>query len=255
MEKTLKIRDTVLGEGKPKIIVPIVDITKDEILYHAQSFEAHDIDIVEWRADYFNGVDDHEAVRDVLMNLREILSKRLLLFTLRTSQEGGEKNITPSDYLALNRFVAESGYADLVDVEIFRDNAQENIDAIHALGVKVVGSNHDFNKTPPFDELISRLKKMQNMGADIPKLAVMAKSPGDVLTLLCATYKMHTKYADRPILTISMRGVGSISRMCGEIFGSCASFGTIGHGSAPGQISVEDLRKVLEVIHVSNDRI
>lgn len=251
--KTLKIRNIVLGEGTPKIIVPIVDKTEEEILNRAVSFTGQNIDIVEWRVDHFTQVDDIPSVLRVLEGLRGRLGDKLLLFTFRTSLEGGERSITPENYMALNCAVAESSYADLVDVEVFSENAQHVITAIHAAGVKVVGSNHDFDKTPPQNEIIYRLRKMQDMGADILKIAVMAQSARDVLTLLSATEEMYSSYADRPILTMSMRGLGSISRMAGEIFGSCATFGAIGQGSAPGQVSVQDLSQVLKVIHNAND--
>lgn len=242
----------MLGEGAPKIIVPIVDKTKEAILDRASTFAGEQLDIVEWRADHFAQVDDVNAVLQVLAGLRERLPEKVLLFTFRTSREGGERSISPEDYLTLNRSVAQSGFADLVDVEIFSRNAQETIDAIHEAGAKVVASNHDFDKTPSHSEIVYRLRRMQDMGADIPKIAVMAQSPRDVLTLLSATEEMYTDYADRPILTMSMRGLGSISRMAGEIFGSCATFGSIGQGSAPGQVSVRDLSQVLDVIHKAN---
>ena len=61
---------------------------------------------------------------------------------------------------------------------------------------------------------------MQELGADIPKIAVMPTCRRDVLTLLCATEEMYTEHADRPIITMSMAGTGLISRLCGEVFGS-----------------------------------
>ena len=42
------------------------------------------------------------------------------------------------------------------------------IDTAHACSVKVVVSNHDFDKTPSKEELVSRLRKMRRLGADIP---------------------------------------------------------------------------------------
>ena len=60
---------------------------------------------------------------------------------------------------------------------------------------------------------------MQDMNADIPKIAVMPQNKKDVLTLLAATEEMTTTYADRPIITMSMAGTGVISRLCGEVFG------------------------------------
>lgn len=254
MEHTLTVRNLTLGSGAPKIIVPIVEPTEEGILAKAQQLSAHDFQILEWRVDHFDHWDDPDVVCRVLQGLRQRLEDKVILFTFRTLQEGGQRAIDPEAYIQLNTQVARSGAADLVDVEIFMGDAivRRAIDAIHAEGCLVVGSNHDFQTTPPQEELVRRLRKMQDMGADIPKIAVMANDPQDVLTLLSATYEMHSRYADRPILTMSMRGLGSISRMAGEIFGSCATFGAVGQGSAPGQVSADDLAQVLRIIHQAN---
>ena len=120
-------------------------------------------------------------------------------------------------------------------MEIFSGDSvvRENIDGIHQAGRIVVGSNHDFQRTPSQADLIFRLRKMQDMGADIPKIAVMPRSAGDVLTLLSATEEMARCYADRPIITMSMFLPGVVSRLCGEVFGSSMTFGAVGQVSAP----------------------
>lgn len=123
------------------------------------------------------------------------------------------------------------------------------IASIHACGVKVIGSNHDFDKTPAKSDIVFRLRKMQDMEADIPKIAVMPKSRKDVLTLLAATEEMASCYADRPIITMSMSGLGSISRISCEVFGSCLTFGSGSKASAPGQIGAEELYQVLNTVH------
>ena len=92
---------------------------------------------------------------------------------------------------------------------------------------------------------------MQELGADIPKIAVMPQNKKDVLILLSATREMSEEHADRPIITMSMAGTGVISRLCGEVFGSALTFGAAGKASAPGQMGVEDLKTVLELLHKS----
>jgi 3-dehydroquinate dehydratase-1 len=90
---------------------------------------------------------------------------------------------------------------------------------------------------------------MQDLGADIPKIAVMPQNKKDVLTLLAATEEMASEYADRPIITMSMAGTGVISRLAGEVFGSALTFGAAAKASAPGQMGVEDLKQVLTLLH------
>lgn len=249
--KTVTVKDVTIGQGTPKIIVPIVGRTKDEIVNAAVNFKDFQLDIVEWRVDWFYGVDDINQVLDVLKEMRRSMPNTPILFTFRTKKEGGEKEIQPDDYVALNKEVAKSGMVDMIDVEAFTGDeyVKEIIDCAHENNVKVVASNHDFDKTPDKDELVSRLCKMQDMGADIPKIAVMPQNKKDVLTLLEATAEMVDQHADRPIITMSMSGLGLISRLCGEVFGSSATFGAVGKVSAPGQMNVEGLTTVLKLIN------
>lgn len=248
---TIKVRDIEIGAGAPKIIVPIVGVTKEDILNEAKTFDSIPVDVVEWRVDWFEHVFEFDKVEDVLKDLRNVLGNIPLLLTFRTKKEGGEKAIDTKDYKELNLRAAKTGYVDFIDVEIFTgdDVVREIIDGAHATGVKVIASNHDFFKTPAKSDIIYRLRKMQDMGADIPKIAVMPQSRRDVLTLLCATEEMITDYADRPIITMSMAGTGVISRLCGEVFGSSMTFGAAKKASAPGQMGVNDLNTVLDLLH------
>ena len=80
-------------------------------------------------------------------------------------------------------------------------------------------------------------------------MGVMMKGEKDVLTLLSATEEMASDYADRPIITMSMAGLGSISRIACEAFGSCLTFGSGAQASAPGQIGAEKLHQALQIVH------
>lgn len=250
---TVKVKNVILGNGIPKICVPIVAKTKKEIVEEALSFASIHVDVAEWRVDWFEDFLDIEKVKDVLNDLVPALNNIPLLFTFRTSKEGGEKTISAEVYAELNKAAAATGLIDLIDVEAFTgDNiAKDIIESAHSYGVKVVASNHDFGKTPSKDDIIYRLRKMQDLGADILKIAVMPKSKLDVLELLEATVIMSERYADRPIITMSMSGTGVISRLTGEIFGSALTFGVWKNASAPGQIGVEDLYGVLQLLHRS----
>ena len=70
MSKYVEVRGVKIGEGVPKICVPIVGKTKEEILAAARSFEDVALDVVEWRVDWFEGVFDFAQVEDVLKDRR-----------------------------------------------------------------------------------------------------------------------------------------------------------------------------------------
>ena len=248
---TVKVRNLELGSGIPAVCIPNVGKTKEEILSLTEQYRSMSMDQMEWRVDWFEGVEDTQAVLDVLSGVREKLGDTPLLFTFRTKKEGGVHEMDTTAYVSLNKAVAATKLADLIDVEIFTGDGvvSDLISAIHASGTKVVASNHDFDKTPAKSDILYRLRKMQDMGADIPKIAVMPRSKRDVLTLLSATEEMASDYADRPIITMSMAGLGSISRLSCEVFGSCLTFGSGSMASAPGQIGAGELRQVLTSVH------
>ena len=240
-----------IGAGMPKVIVPIVAKDAAGIEAKGKELTAYTMDVVEWRVDFYEDVFDIEKTVETGKKLRAALGDTPILFTFRTKKEGGEKEIDMDTYTALNKTMAESGYVDAIDVEIFSgdDVVKTNIDNIHAAGKVVVGSNHDFFKTPDKEDLIRRLKKMQDMGADIPKIAVMPQSIADVLTLQAATDEFAHEIADRPIITMSMGPKGVITRIAGELFGSSMTFGAVGQVSAPGQIPVEKLQAAMAILH------
>lgn len=247
------VKNVKIGEGIPKICVPIVGMTKEAIIEEAKNIATLPADLVEWRADWYEDVFSVEDVRSVLKTLREILQDKPILFTFRTAREGGERAIDDAAYIALNKAAVESGEADLLDVELFSGETvvEEILNAAHQKDVKVIASNHDFEKTPSKEEIISRLQKMQEMGADILKIAVMPQSAKDVITLLSATEEMSTNYAEKPIVTMSMSEKGLISRIAGETFGSAITFGAAKKASAPGQISAATLSEMINILHHS----
>ncbi|WP_392566523.1 type I 3-dehydroquinate dehydratase [Utexia brackfieldae] len=251
--KTITIKGLEIGKGAPKIIVPIVGKTEKAILDEAQLLTTIDFDVLEWRVDHFHEVDNIDSVKKIAEKLTQVLPNKPILFTFRSAKEGGEKSVSIDFYVKLNKALAASGFVDLIDVEIFTGDTfvKEMIETAHAHHVSVIASNHDFDKTPEKDDIVGRLRKMQTLGADIPKIAVMPQSTSDVLTLLAATAEMAEKYADRPIITMSMAGLGGISRIAGETFGSAMTFGAAKTASAPGQLDIKALRQILTTLHKS----
>lgn len=265
--QTVRVRNVEIGAGMPKVCVPVMGRDVDEVMAAARRVREENVDLVEWRADWFleatgnmarakesacvGNVIDLDKMADVAWKLREILGDLPLLFTFRTAAEGGEQKIAREEYVRLNVRLAMSGHVDLVDVELSagEEAVREVICAAHENGVKVIASSHDFEKTPAREEIVGRLKRMQGFGADVLKIAVMPENRRDVLTLLGATEEMYTNYADRPLITMSMGKLGAVSRVCGEMFGSAVTFGAVGNASAPGQMEAGRLREALELLH------
>ena len=158
--QTVKVRNIEIGAGIPKICVPIVGVTREDILEAAKAITSTKADVVEWRVDWYEDIFDFAKTEETMKALREVLGETPILFTFRTSKEGGEKAIEAADYAKLNKEIAATGNVDLVDVEAFTGDevVKEVIEAAHACGVKVVASNHDFDKTPDKDDIVGRLR-------------------------------------------------------------------------------------------------
>ena len=178
MLNTVEVRNIKLGEGIPKICVPLVGKTNEEILEEAKFLKNVKFDLIEWRVDHYENVEDLEKVKEIVKALREEVGETVILFTFRSKKEGGEIEVSDEYYAQLNKTVAETKLVDLVDVELFTGDkiVKDIVETAHNNGVKVVMSNHDFFKTPAKEEIISRLCKMQDLGADLPKIAVMVSS-------------------------------------------------------------------------------
>ncbi len=241
---TVKVRNIVLGEGLPKIAVPNVGVTEEEILASAKEIAAAKPDIMEWRIDYYEaGIKDNEKLIATAKALRDVVGELPILVTFRTKNEGGVLELGEDEYLDLVATVVSNRLGDAVDIELFHDEerVKDLVKQAHNYNVVVIMSNHDFEKVPAKDVIEFRLKKMAELGADVPKLACMPHSADDVLTLLSATNDAHKALAN-PIITMAMADLGKVSRIAGQVFGSCLSFGAVGKTSAPGQLSIEDLR-------------
>ncbi|MFA6983450.1 MAG: type I 3-dehydroquinate dehydratase [Sedimentibacter sp.] len=229
--------------------VPVTGVTENEILGEFNKLKNTPLDLVELRADYFEFVKDQTKVTDLLEKIRKLYDKPLL-FTLRTKKEGGVSYINTDYYFKLNKNVIESKLVELIDIEFF--SQAEGVDSIVDLARKnmvvTILSNHDFLKTPPEEEIISRVNKMMDCG-DIAKIAVMPNSEEDVLTLLSAALKLK-KEKKGPFIAISMGPLGIISRISCELIGSCMTYASHKDKSAPGQIDAKLIKEIIKIMHI-----
>lgn len=249
--RVVKIRNIVIGEGRPKICVPIMG-NSHSVFRAAEKVKETHADLVEWRVDTDPDPMEEAHVLQTAKKLRGILGEIPLLFTFRTQYEGGCKDISEEDYKELNLKMIQSGSIDLIDIEFFREEQylKEMIDCAKKNHVRTVLSSHDFENTPTVEEIVRRLTDMQMAGGDLVKMAVMPRSDSDVLKLLLATWEMKKSHSDTPVITMSMGGMGTCSRICGELFGSAVTFAAYEKASAPGQLQIEEVYEIVEKLHV-----
>ena len=119
----VNIRGCCIGEGRPKVILPIVEHTEAAILKKAAQFSTLSADCVEWRVDWFEGFQSPAAIARCVQKLRVALRDKLLLVTFRTKAEGGEQALSHSEYLTLLSLILDTDCADLLDIEFFTAGA------------------------------------------------------------------------------------------------------------------------------------
>lgn len=239
--KAVHMAGLTFGTGAPKICIPLT--APDLPALEAELSEAKSLpaDLYEWRADHFEGP---WAPALALLGDR---AGRPVLCTLRTQGQGGETALTPGEYeQALGALLAAEHAFQLVDIELAcgEERVRRLADLAHARGLGVVVSHHDFAATPDRAVMGELLERMKSLGADLPKLAVTPACPADVLALLEATLEAHEALG--PVITMSMGSLGRVSRVCGELTGSCLTFAAGARASAPGQIGARAMRNILD---------
>ena len=259
-----------MKEHKVKIIVPITGADEETIMKEAKTIAETEADCVEWRVDLAKGlcnvgisfmsdeplVDMYsDNIEEILKRLSRILKGKELLLTIRTEFQGGEFPYNPQVYERLVCDAIKSGFLSMVDLE---DSTEKDVfERIMKLAkesdVKTVVSYHDFSRTPEVDVILEKFRRIRSTGADIIKTAYWPLDPEDVAAVLLATAKFKEEdEGQHELITMSMGNLGRVSRVSGGVFGSDYTFATVGETSAPGQMPIE---KVIEMMEVLNDNL
>ncbi len=246
------IKGKEIGTGRPLICVPVMETESEAIIKEIKLLSKSCADMIEWRVDAFCAFRDANAVRKIFEETAPYLKEKIFLYTFRSKNQGGLASATEEELYDLHDLAAESGCVDLLDLEFFEE--EKPLRKIHKLqekGMKVVASHHDFDETPSKEVMKMLLEKMCAGDADIVKLAVMPQSREDVLSLLSVTSEFQKENPQTPVITMSMGALGVMSRLAGESFGSCVTFAAHEKASAPGQMQMDDVSNILEMIHKS----
>ena len=170
-----------------------------------------------------------------------------IIATNRAEWEGGAATDSPERFDALADAAAVPAVG-AVDVELRslreRDLA-DLVDRVHDHDAAVIASVHDFEATPPHDELRRLLERATEHG-DVGKLAVTAEARGDVLSLLSVTHEFAGRNV--PVATMAMGGAGRHSRAVAPLYGSKIGYAPVdaADATAPGQYDLETLSSLIE---------
>lgn len=221
------------------IVVPIMPTNLEEAEALDRSRLA-DADIIEWRADYL----PKEDILAVAPAVFEKCVGKEVIFTLRTTAEGGEIALTDEEYVTIIKEIAAIYQPDYIDFEYYSHQAvfEQMLEFPN-----LVLSYHNFQETP--ENLMEILSELTSLSPAVVKIAVMPRSEQDVLDVMNYTRGFKTLHTDQLYATMSMGNLGKLSRLAGPLTGSCWTFASLDEASAPGQLSLAAMRKIREVLY------
>lgn len=241
----------------PKICIPIIANTFDELVDIIEKTIVMRPDLIEWRADYLlSDSDDGSLMNKCLRLLSDQMNglKIPLIFTLRSAKEGGRVKYGELERLKLIKQAVLSGQVQLLDLEMDLANQSDEdfdhherldlfneiIDLAHTANIEVILSHHDFIQTPSTPELIMTIKRAQKHHADYCKLAYIPKDGEDVIRLLEAC-QYGRGVLNQRMIVVSMGKIGRVSRITAHEYGSEFTYAKGLSESAPGQLTVAEL--------------
>jgi 3-dehydroquinate dehydratase-1 len=190
-------------------------------------------DIVECRMDLFPPKSDWLTGCQAI----EALGVPVIL-TIRHQTEGGHWTRSESERLEL--YTQGLNHVSLVDVELNSEIAAQVSEAAKQAGKACIISFHDFEKTPPVDELRAIASEARKLTA-IVKISTMVKTEHDIETLRT----LLLENSGGPLCVIAMGPLGTQTRVVFPTLGSCITYGYLDKPAAPGQLSAAELVRQL----------
>ena len=174
-----------------------------------------------------------------------------LLVTNRRKKEGGFFEGSEKDRVDLLVEAAKRG-ADFVDIEAGTGESLIGrlASELRRKGgaAKMIVSHHDFQGTPSWAGLVRRFNSCRSFGAHAVKIVTYAHSAEDNLRLLRLIPRSLAE--GQPIIAFCMGPRGRVSRLLAPLLGSLITYASLRKGaeSAPGQWTVAEMRKIMELI-------
>jgi 3-dehydroquinate dehydratase-1 len=190
-------------------------------------------DYVEIRFDFLR----KEQVPETLEMIKKDLDR--IVCTLRPKTEGGKFSGNEKERVAILKLIAEYNPF-LLDVEF--NTLKKNSDLrkyLKSTKTKLLVSWHDFKKTPKSTELKKKINQMSKFSSNV-KIVSTAKSTDDSTRML----ELYSKKGKNNLISFAMGDLGRISRILCLYLGSPYTYVSLGKAVAPGQFSVDEVKKI-----------
>ena len=190
-------------------------------------------DYAEIRFDFLKA----EQIPQVLEMVKKNLNK--IVCTIRPKTEGGRFEGSEKERVAIIKLIAEYNPL-LLDIEF--NTIQKNKELskyLKSTKTKLLVSWHNFKMTPTFAELKKQMEKMAKVSSNV-KIVTTAKSVKDSTQVL----QLYSKKGKTNLIAFSMGDAGRISRVLCLYLGSPYTYVSLGKPVAPGQFSVDEIKKI-----------
>lgn len=190
-------------------------------------------DFVEVRFDFLKIEQIPESLELIKKDLNRIVC------TLRPKTEGGKFSGNEKERIAILKLIAEYNPF-LLDVEF---NTLKKNSALtkylKSTKTKLLVSWHDFKKTPTSAELKKKIAQMSKFSNNV-KIVSTANSTDDATRML----ELYSKKGKNNLISFAMGDMGRISRILCLYLGSPYTYVSLGKAVAPGQFSVDEVKKI-----------
>ena len=160
------------------------------------------------------------------------------------------RNISEIDRTELLLAAVEAGAA-YVDIEIGSETVfRERIKAAcRKRGCKLIVSYHNYENTPPLEELKALVNRCFTAGADVAKMACQFNCEADAARIL-SLYDSGHPATEKKIVAIGMGEKGKITRPASLLLGAPFTYASMSTGkeTAPGQLTKQTLEDILDCL-------
>lgn len=223
---------------KIKYCLPIIRNSKEEVLQEIlQSLNQYDFFEV-W-VDYIENLDE-KFVENLIDQFKE---KLIVVFRKQNLEEAGmslEKRLKIISLLENTQ--------SMIDLDILAQKHELDQVKNNGMKIKTIVSYHNYKSTPDDSNLGEIIDTMKIYDPTIFKIATKCNSPKDALRLLGLLLAMKEKGVGAIVLGMGKMGI--ITRIFGTIWGNEMIFApkNISESSAPGQLTKDQLEKVLSML-------
>lgn len=248
----MNIKNIEIFEGLPKVVVSISGTSLSDIQKEITNVKNNidSLDIVEIRSDALDNMSRSEHL-SLVNEVCSELTGLPIIYTYRTSHEGGSGSKSYAEYKDLLMDVIIKCDIDIIDIEFVTGGKviSEIVECAGEHGRMVLLSHHNFKETPRLEEMQKMLYNMHSAGGEILKLAFLPNDADDVVNML-KIVKIGKEAIGNKVIGISMGELGKVTRLAGGDFGSCLTYGYITNNSAPGQVHASRIKDALKAYEI-----